>query len=126
MPAGTFGGRRRVGGHLAARFSTVDSGAWLRRVVAVAVALFVLLALAPTPGMAGGSGARDVCTTGDAQAAAVDLFGAGSKLVEIERISGLDTALVLEPRIYPGTRRRMIAADGQWCEATSGFNPAWR
>lgn len=66
------------------------------------------------------------CTTGDAAAAASALFGPGTEVVGNESIAGLETALVLEPRIAPGTRRRMIEAGGHWCEATSTFNQAWR
>ena len=69
---------------------------------------------------------RSACTSGSAKAAASSLFGEGTQLVQIDRIAGLRTALVLEPRIAPGTRRRMIAAGGRWCEASTGFNRAWR
>jgi hypothetical protein len=34
--------------------------------------------------------------------------------------------LVLEPRIAPGTRRRMLRTDNGWCDAASGFNKAWK
>ena len=58
-------------------------------------------------------------------AAAVALYGTGTELVETNTISGLRSALVLEQRIAPGTRRRMLAADGGWCDAAAGFNKAW-
>ena len=97
----------------------------IRRVVPL-LTLFVLLAFAMTTGAAGSDQAQQTCATGDAEAAAVALFGPGSELVSTEPVAGLNTALVLEPRIYPGTRRRMIGAAGEWCEAASGFNRAWQ
>jgi hypothetical protein len=88
--------------------------------------LFAVSAMAMTAGAAGGGLAQQGCTTGTAANAATTLFGAGSEVVRTEQIAGLNTALVAEPRIYPSTRRRMISAGGQWCEAATGFNQAWK
>ncbi len=65
------------------------------------------------------------CASGDALDAGVELFGAGTEFVQTDRVAGLTTALVLEPYIAPGTRHRMIAVPGGWCDAESGFNHAW-
>jgi hypothetical protein len=115
-----------TGGDLLKQLAKADTGSWMRRMVPLWTALFVVLAFAMTTGAAGSDGARENCTTGDAEAAAAALFGPGSELVSTEHVAGLNTALVLEPRIYPGTRRRMIEAGGEWCEAPSGFNRAWQ
>jgi hypothetical protein len=98
---------------------------WVR-MVPLWAALFALLAGAMTAGAAGSDGAAPACAAGDAEVAAVALFGSGSEVVGTDVVAGLNTALVLEPRIYPGTRRRMVAAGGEWCEAASGFNRAWQ
>jgi hypothetical protein len=121
-------GERRSGvtGDVLRQLAKADTGRWMRRMVPLWTALVVLLALAMTTGAAGSDRAQETCTAGGAEAAAVTLFGSGSELVGTEQIAGLSTALVLEPRIYPGTRRRMIAAGGEWCEATAGFNRAWQ
>jgi hypothetical protein len=115
-----------TGGDLLKHLPNVHSRRRMQWMVPLWSALFVLLALAITTGAAGSDGTPATCTTGDAEAAAATLFGPGSELVGTEEIAGLSTALVLEPRIYPGTRRRMIAAGGEWCEATAGFNRAWQ
>jgi hypothetical protein len=107
MPERLFRRRRRV----TARF-------WL--VLPLVIALFVVLAPTPTGATAGQN-----CASGNAESAAVSLFGPGSELVRTENVAGLDTALVLEPRIYPGTRHRLLAVGGDWCDATSEFNRAW-
>jgi hypothetical protein len=99
-------------------------GGWMRWMVPLCTALLFVLAM--TTGAAGSDRTSQNCTTGDAESAAAVLFGAGSELVRMEQVAGLSTALVLEPRIYPGTRHRMVAAGGEWCEATSGFNRAWQ
>ena len=62
----------------------------------------------------------------DAAAAARALYGEGTELVRVDQIDGMRTALVLEPRIAPGTRRRMVATDAGWCDAAAGFNRAWK
>src|SRR3990172_9599497 len=97
-----------------------------RMVVLLSSMLLAGSALAMTTGAAGGGLAQASCTTGDAATAASGLFGPGSEVVRTEQVAGLNTALVAEPRIYPSTRRRMIAAGGQWCEAATGFNRAWK
>ena len=72
------------------------------------------------------TGAGEACTTTTAvTAAAVALYGNGTEVSRQEQIAGMRTALVLEPRIAPGTRRRMIATDGGWCDAAAGFNKVW-
>ena len=128
MPARTFDvhGRGVMAGPSWNPFGRVHSRPWLRRFAAVSMAVFVVLALATTPGAADSNSASGVCTRGNESAAATALFGRGTEVVRTERVAGLNTALVLEPRIYPGTRHRMIAAGGQWCDATSGFNRAWQ
>jgi hypothetical protein len=70
--------------------------------------------------------AAQICATGSAAEAAVALYGSGSEVTSTDRVAGLSTALALEPRIAPGTRRRMIDAGGRWCDATTGFNHAWK
>jgi hypothetical protein len=107
------------------KLANAKTGQWIRRIVPP-LTLFVLLAFAMTTGAAGSDDAQGICTTGDAETAAVALFGPASELVATEQVARLNTALVLEPRIYPGTRRRMVAAGGEWCEATSEFNRAWQ
>ncbi|MFN2388822.1 MAG: hypothetical protein ABR575_04350 [Actinomycetota bacterium] len=48
-----------------------------------------------------------------------------AEVVGISRVAGFDSALVLEPLIAPGTRRRLVRAGNLWCSA-AGFNSAWR
>ncbi|HEX2031232.1 MAG TPA: hypothetical protein VHL78_07520, partial [Actinomycetota bacterium] len=105
--------------------TSARSTTWIARVVALSTAALVVFALAPMTSAAAGDHGEDVCAPGSAGQAAVALFGPGTELVGTEQAAGLKTALVLEPRIYPGTRQRMIAAAGRWCEATTGFNRAW-
>lgn len=79
-----------------------------------------------TSAIATSTAATDVCTAAAAPAeAATALYGTGTELVQTEQIAGLRTALVLEPRIAPGTRRRMVATATGWCDAAAGFNRAW-
>lgn len=81
------------------------------------------LALVP----ASSASAATACTgISKPRAAAKALYGAGVELVRTQRIAGLRTALVLEPRISPGTRRRMIGTESGWCDAATGFNRGWR
>jgi hypothetical protein len=82
------------------------------------LALLVLLALAPA------ASAAQTCATGSKDAAASALYGGGTEVVGTSRVAGLKTALVLEPLVAPGTRHRMIAVPGGWCDATTGFNDA--
>lgn len=72
-----------------------------------------------TPSMPSG------CVAGDAVDAGTALFGAGTELAGTDKVAGLATALVLEPYIAPGTRHRMIAVTGGWCDAETAFNHAW-
>jgi hypothetical protein len=65
------------------------------------------------------------CASGDASSAARALYGSGTDLVSTSEVAGLQTALALEPRIAPGTRRRMVRAGTTWCDAADGFNAAW-
>jgi hypothetical protein len=58
-------------------------------------------------------------------AAADDVFGPGTEVVARQTIAGLAGALVLEPRIAPGTRARLLRVGTSWCEASSAFNVAW-
>ena len=104
-----------------------------RAAVAAAIAIAMLIpslasaqntATIQAPAIAGD--AASACTTKtDVAAAAKELFGAGTEVVRVEQVAGLRTALVLEPRIAPGTRRRMLATGTGWCEAASGFNAVW-
>ncbi|MDQ5807720.1 MAG: hypothetical protein M3320_03495 [Actinomycetota bacterium] len=80
--------------------------------------VLVLLALAAP------ASAAQACATGSKAQAAQALYGSGTEVVGTERVAGLRTALVLEPLIAPGTRHRMIATGGGWCDATTGFNAA--
>jgi hypothetical protein len=68
----------------------------------------------------------DRCAPGAAADAATRLFGAGTELARTDDVGGLRTALVLEPYIAPGTRHRLIAVPGGWCDAETAFNRAWR
>ena len=95
-----------------------------RWMVPLVAALVVAFALA-TPAGAASESVSPTCAAGDPAAAAVAVFGRGSELVGTEEVAGLDTALVLEPRIYPGTRHRLVSVGGEWCDATSEFNRAW-
>ena len=92
----------------------------LNRLTAALAALIVLAltgsAEAATPG----------CVPGSARAAGAALFGRGTELARFDTVSGLRTALVLQPYIEPGTRHRLIAVDGGWCDAETAFNRAWR
>lgn len=81
------------------------------------------IGLAVLPATAGA--ASRGCVPGDAATAGVSLFGAGIELARTDRVAGLRTALVLEPYIAPGTRHRLIAVDGGWCDAETAFNRAW-
>ena len=96
-----------------------------------APAILAIAMLVPSTAAAGLTNARvapasAACTaTASAGAAAVELYGPSTEFVSTDVIAGMTTALVLEPRIAPGTRRRMLAADGGWCDAASGFNLAW-
>jgi hypothetical protein len=87
-------------------------------------AFIALLILALTPGAAT---AADGCVTApSSDRAATALYGAGTEVASRGTIAGLSTALALEPRIAPGTRRRMVqAGGGRWCDATTGFNEAF-
>jgi hypothetical protein len=80
-----------------------------------ALALLLLPATAP---------AAQTCVQGGKAAAAEGLYGAGTEILSTDRFAGLRTALVLEPLVAPGTRHRMIAVPGGWCDATTGFNEA--
>lgn len=66
------------------------------------------------------------CAAGTAEQAAVAVFGAGTELVRTDTVAGLPGALVLEPRIAPGTRARLLQIGDAWCEASSAFNSAWQ
>jgi hypothetical protein len=90
--------------------------------VALSTALLVFFAFMAPPAAA----STETCAAGDAEAAAVALFGPGSELVTTEEVAGLNTALVLEARIYPGTRHRLIDVGAEWCDATAEFNRAWQ
>jgi hypothetical protein len=100
-----------------------------RRAVGLLSAAAVLTGLVPAAAAVAPPAAPPLgasCTAvSDPAAAAVELYGTGTELVRTEEVSGLRSALVLEPRIAPGTRRRMLAADGGWCDAATGFNAAW-
>src|SRR3712207_3230886 len=96
--------------------------------------LLVLAVLAPSVGSAtgemalpaGSDASAAACTTAaDPAAAATKLYGAGTNLVRTQTVAGMQTALVLEPRIAPGTRRRMLSDGTRWCDAASGFNQVW-
>ena len=82
------------------------------------LSLLVLLVVAAP------ASAAQTCVTGSKAHAAQALYGSGTEVMGTNRIAGLETALVLEPLVAPGTRRRMIATDGGWCDATTGFNAA--
>src|SRR6187551_853030 len=84
----------------------------------------ITLALALLPA-ATATAAAERCASGSAAHAGVALFGSGTELARTDRVAGLRTALVLEPYIAPGTRHRLIAIPGGWCDAEKAFNRAW-
>lgn len=92
---------------------------------AVATATATALLALPTTSVAQPTSPTG-CAGGDTARAATALYGAGTQVDSVETVAGLKTALVLEPLILPGTRHRMIAAGGQWCDATTAFNTAWQ
>ncbi len=66
------------------------------------------------------------CVSGTAAQAGAELFGSGTEFTGTSKVAGLTTALVMEPYIAPGTRHRLIAIPGGWCDAETGFNQAWK
>ena len=66
------------------------------------------------------------CAPGDALHAAASLYGHGTEIAGTDLVASLETALAMEPYIAPGTRHRMIAVPGGWCDAETGFNRAWK
>jgi hypothetical protein len=100
----------------------------MRRVALICVIALIGGAVA-LPAGAGAAVAlpRDArCSSGSLASAASEVFGPGTEVVGRQTVAGLDGALVLEPRIAPGTRARLLRVGTSWCEATSGFNVAWR
>lgn len=65
------------------------------------------------------------CFRGTAAEAAAALIHRSASLVEVGEVAGLQSALVLEPLVAPGTRQRLLRAGDSWC-TTAGFNTAWR
>jgi hypothetical protein len=100
-----------------------------RRVLGALAAAALLAGLAPAASASLGApapGAVGACSdVADVAVAAVALYGPGTEPVRVEQVAGLRSALVLEPRIAPGTRRRMLATGNGWCDAATGFNRAW-
>ena len=82
------------------------------------IALLALLAFTPS------ASAAQACAPGSKPSAATALYGSGTEVVSTQSVAGLRTVLVLEPLVAPGTRHRMIAVPGGWCDATTGFNDA--
>lgn len=70
-------------------------------------------------------GVGSACTPGTPAEAARTLYGSGTEVVRADQVAGLQTVLAMEPYIAPGTRHRMIAVSGGWCDAETGFNTAW-
>jgi hypothetical protein len=100
----------------------------MRRSTPLALTLAVLISGLAVPARASGleaTAASPRCARGSLEDAAVSVFGPGTEVVGRSSISGLKGALVLEPRIAPGTRARLLAVGESWCEASSGFNLAW-
>ena len=69
--------------------------------------------------------AQGRCSEGSLRFAATEVFGRGTEIVARESIADLPGALVLEPRIAPGTRARLLRVGESWCEASTSFNLAW-
>ena len=97
------------------------------------LALICSLALVATLMVPLGAGARlpDLpldarCAEGSLTMAATEVFGTGTEVVARQTVAGLPGALVLEPRIAPGTRGRLLRVGRSWCEASSSFNLAWK
>lgn len=65
------------------------------------------------------------CSSGSVSRAASRVFGAGTHVVTKGSLAGLEGALLLEPRIAPGTRARLLRVGQSWCEASIAFNLAW-
>jgi len=109
-----------------------DKGVSVRRRFRFLVSLLTALLVLP----AGTAGAvpnplsppamAERCAAGDVLHAAVELFGSGTEFAQMDHVGELTTALVLEPLIAPGTRHRLIAIPGGWCDAELAFNHAWR
>ncbi len=71
------------------------------------------------------SPSQEGCAGGSLPHAAEEVFGLGTEVVDRQTVAGLEGALVLEPRIAPGTRGRLLRVGNSWCEASSSFNIAW-
>lgn len=98
----------------------------MKNLLARAIATSIVLAQVIWPLEAGAvTPAASDCVAGPVETAAVELFGTGTEVAGFDSIAGLHTALVLEPLIAPGTRHRVVLADGLWCDATTAFNAAW-
>jgi hypothetical protein len=87
--------------------------------------ILMLMALGSTS-MAGAaeSAPPPGCAAGSVAAAARALVHPAAEVRERSTVSGIDSALVLEPLIYPGVRHRLLRAGDLWCDA-EGFNAAW-
>lgn len=85
----------------------------------------IALLIAASAGLPAASAASPGCVDGTAGAAASTLVHPQAEILSVDRVAGFDSALVLEPVIYPGVRHRLIRAGGLWCEA-SALNEAWR
>ena len=92
--------------------------------------LFLATALTALALPVGASGTVDLpgsarCSSANLRSAAQEIFGGGTDIVARDNAGGLQGARVLEPRIAPGTRARLLRVGDSWCEATSSFNLAW-
>lgn len=96
----------------------------VRPAIAAVVLLLTLALAAPATAVLPTAGAAADCVRADARTAAATLIDPNAELVEVAEVGGLSSALVLEPLIAPGTRRRLVKAGDQWC-TTAGFNTAW-
>lgn len=97
----------------------------MRRLVLICSIVLSAALVAPAGVGAARSLPGERCAPGPLQAAATEVFGPGTEVVSRQTIAGLDGALVLEPRIAPGTRARLLRVGASWCEAASSFNLAW-
>jgi len=93
----------------------------MQRIARIAVALLIVASLGPASASATPAG----CSEGTVQQATRALVDPNAEVLGTGMVAGFESALVLEPVIYPGVRHRLLRAGDLWCEASS-LNEAWR
>lgn len=94
----------------------------MKRALSLVLTLFAITT-APAAGAA--AQVPEGCARGSLASAARSLVHPGAEIAQAGSVAGFDSALVLEPLIYPGVRHRLVRAGELWCDGT-GFNAAWR